>query len=253
MSLFQFYIEPRAYSGTYRIYRKGNPLLWAGPFKGRSSIFLPTGEYYWFAAHGANANFGVDGTGNIIIHSKDSLQAVGNTLLLQTVEIEIDPTKYEAPYKITGVNDELFGGRRKFNVVKGVEDFIFHDTGYTLELSPGTQIRFNVDAKGEGNLNQHYAGAGCFKGSVLTLKTVLIDIQPANYRDSWQITGAEKAPAHGGRPVRLIPHGKGYCLSLRPGGPAARFCLGESGDPLTEVVSIFDGDNTFTFRLKKVG
>ena len=256
MGLYRVRINPDLYRGTFSfasvsIAPDGDHLKW-GPFScafGDVQCMLPDDTYHLAVSHGAAFVVKAD-NGQVDCGNAAGLRFDGGKLHFLPKDIEIDPGRYEGPLQIEGVNPLPSQGILRTRLLPGIESDDAQG-GYILAFAPGNNIRLSVDGNGHIRLSSHYGAAGVTAGSKLTLNTVQINIDVGDFPGGWRITAAEPQYRRGSRPVRLVPHGRGFIVELAP-GVAERFSLGGDGTPDTDRITIDYQGKAWTFRLHRL-
>jgi hypothetical protein len=253
--MFKITFDPNLYRGSYWIRSLDTDAVkerrW-GPFCGafkRGTCWLGQGRYALSISPGAELVFYVDQNGLVSAPEANALRCSGSVIEFVTRPFVIDPGAYAGSFRIEGVESDDRSNAFVGHLLPGITS-VYPDGGYSVRLEHSNGFRFNVSADGDLSLNAHNTQAGTASGTTLTFNVAAIEIDPANYYGEWSVLGAERAPARGRRTILLVPHVRGYLLSIGPGS-VALFDVDANGEPSPHEVSIpVDGEGK-TFRLTR--
>lgn len=196
-------VDPGGYAGLYSIYPASRD-KWSS---GRGSFVLPNGLQYRLQIGNEPIEFFVSDTGVLSGRGESSIEFTGNTMVLKTVDVVVDPASYHGRWVLVrATRDWWMSGHQTLTLVAGVS--------YSIYVGPeGNKTDIHVASDGE--LTGANRDSFVFDKNTITFKNTLVTIDPAGFSGNWRLGHAHPVDMpewlRGSETLTLVP-GNSYVI-----------------------------------------
>ncbi|KAF0193081.1 MAG: cartilage oligomeric matrix protein [Gammaproteobacteria bacterium] len=168
-------VDPSGYEGLYSVY-PATKEKWSS---GKASFVLPNGLSYRLQIGNEPIEFFVAEDGALSGRGESSIDFVGNTMQLKTVEVVVDPANYHGQWVVVrATRDWWMSGRQTLRLVAGVN--------YTFYVGTA-ENKIDVHVASDGGVTGASRDSLLFENNTITFRNTLVTIDPAGFSGNWRL------------------------------------------------------------------